>query len=39
MKYFTFKKFKKNSGSLVPISLKKDIPFKTKRIFLKSSLG
>ena len=34
MKYFTFKKFKKKSGSLVPISLKKDIPFKTKRIFL-----
>ena len=34
MKYITFKKFKKRSGSLVPISLKKDIPFKTKRIFL-----
>lgn len=34
MKYLTFKKFKKRSGSLVPISLKKDIPFKTKRIFL-----
>ena len=34
MRYITFKKFKKRSGSLVPISLKKDIPFKTKRIFL-----
>ena len=34
MKYFTFSKFKKKSGSLVPISLAKDIPFKTKRVFL-----
>jgi len=34
MAFFTFKKFKKNSGTLIPISLKKQIPFKTKRIFL-----
>ena len=34
MKKFTFKKYKKKSGTLVPFSLIKDIPFKTKRIFI-----
>jgi len=34
MKKNYFKKFKKKSGTLVPFSLKKDIPFKTKRIFI-----
>ena len=34
MKYYTFNKFKKKSGTLIPISLSKDIPFKTKRIFM-----
>ena len=34
MKYYTFKKFTKKSGHLVPISLKKDVPFIPKRIFL-----
>ena len=34
MNYFTFKKYIKKSGSLLPISFKNDIPFKTKRIFL-----
>ena len=34
MKKFTFKKFTKKSGSLIPFSLIKDVPFKTKRIFL-----
>jgi UDP-2-acetamido-3-amino-2,3-dideoxy-glucuronate N-acetyltransferase len=34
MKKFTFKKFTKKSGSLIPFSLSKDIPFRTKRIFL-----
>ena len=34
MKYYTFKKFTKKSGHLVPISFKKDVPFKPKRIFL-----
>ena len=29
-----FKSFKKKSGTLIPFSLKKDIPFKVKRIFL-----
>ena len=34
MKKFNFKKFTKKSGSLIPFSLVKDVPFKTKRIFL-----
>jgi len=34
MKKFTFKKYKKRSGTLVPFSLTKNIPFKTKRIFI-----
>jgi len=34
MKKFTFKKYKKKSGTLVPFSLTKNIPFKTKRIFI-----
>ncbi len=34
MKNFNFKKYKKKSGTLVPFSLYKDIPFKTKRIFI-----
>jgi len=34
MKKFNFKKFTKKSGSLIPFSLSKDVPFKTKRIFL-----
>ena len=29
-----FKSFKKKSGTLIPFSLKKDIPFNVKRIFL-----
>jgi len=29
-----FKSFKKKSGSLIPLSLKKDFPIKVKRIFL-----
>ena len=33
-KKFSFKKYRKNSGTLIPFSLKKEIPFKTKRIFL-----
>ena len=33
-KKFSFKKYKKKSGTLIPFSLKKEIPFKTKRIFL-----
>ena len=34
MKQYTFKKYTKKSGSLVPFSLSKDVPFKSKRIFL-----
>ena len=34
MEKFTFKKFTKKSGSLIPFSLAKDVPFPTKRIFL-----
>ena len=34
MKKFFFKHFKKKSGTLVPFSLKKNIPFKSKRIFI-----
>ena len=34
MKKFNFKKFTKKSGSLIPFSLVRDVPFKTKRIFL-----
>lgn len=30
---YRFKKYKKKSGVLIPFSLKKDIPFKVKRIF------
>ena len=33
-KNYRFKSFKKKSGVLIPFSLKKDIPFKVKRIFL-----
>ena len=34
MKKFYFKKYKKKSGTLVPFSLVKNVPFKTKRIFI-----
>ena len=34
MKSYKFKQFKKSSGTLVPFSLKKQIPLKTKRIFI-----
>ena len=34
MQKFNFKKFTKKSGTLIPFSLKQDIPFSTKRIFL-----
>jgi len=34
MKKYKFKQFKKKSGTLVPFSLKHEIPFKTKRIFI-----
>ncbi len=34
MKKFKFQKFTKKSGSLIPFSLAKDVPFLTKRIFL-----
>ena len=34
MPFTTFKKFKKQSGTLLPISFKKQIPFKVKRIFI-----
>ena len=34
MKKYSFKQYKKISGTLVPFSLSKDIPFKTKRIFI-----
>lgn len=34
MKKTKFKSYKKNSGILVPFSLKKDFPIKVKRIFL-----
>ena len=34
MKKFKFQKFTKKSGSLIPFSLAKDVPFPTKRIFL-----
>ncbi len=34
MKKFLFKKYTKKSGTLIPFSLKKEIPFKTKRIFI-----
>ena len=34
MKKYKFKQFKKSSGTLVPFSLKKQIPFKTKRMFI-----
>ena len=34
MKKFSFKQYKKKSGTLVPFSLKSEIPFKTKRIFI-----
>ena len=34
MKKFSFKQYKKISGTLVPFSLSRDIPFKTKRIFI-----
>ena len=34
MTKYNFKQFKKKSGTLVPFSLIKDIPFKTKRIFI-----
>ena len=31
---YKFKQFKKKSGTLLPFSLQKQIPFKTKRIFI-----
>ena len=31
---FKFKQFKKKSGTLVPFSLQKQIPFQSKRIFI-----
>ncbi len=31
---FKFKQFRKKSGTLVPFSLKKQIPFKSKRVFI-----
>ena len=34
MKKYSFKQYKKISGTLVPFSLSRDIPFKTKRIFI-----
>ena len=34
MTKYNFKQFKKKSGTLVPFSLIKDIPFKAKRIFI-----
>ena len=34
MKKEFFKQYKKKSGTLIPFSLKKDIPFETKRIFI-----
>ena len=34
MIFSSFKIFKQKSGTLIPISLYKDIPFKSKRIFL-----
>ena len=34
MTFSSFEIFKKKSGILIPISLNKDIPFKSKRIFL-----
>ena len=34
MTFSSFEIFKKKSGVLIPISLNKDIPFKSKRIFL-----
>ncbi len=34
MKKYKFKKYRKKSGTLVPFSLKDNIPFKTKRMFI-----
>ena len=34
MKNYKFKQYKKLSGTLVPFSLKSQIPFKTKRMFI-----
>tara|TARA_B110000027_G_scaffold51080_1_gene55794 strand:- start:3509 stop:3904 length:396 start_codon:yes stop_codon:yes gene_type:complete len=34
MKKDLFKQYKKRSGTLIPFSLKKNIPFNTKRIFI-----
>ena len=34
MKKFIFKFYKKKSGTLIPISFKKNIPFKSKRVFV-----
>ena len=34
MTFSSFEIFKKKSGTLIPISLNKDIPFKPRRIFL-----
>lgn len=34
MKNFKFKIYKNSTGSLLPISFKKDIPFKVKRTFI-----
>tara|TARA_B100000902_G_scaffold394568_1_gene451162 strand:+ start:643 stop:1044 length:402 start_codon:yes stop_codon:yes gene_type:complete len=35
-KNFKFKTYKNNTGSLIPFSLKRDIPFSVKRIFIIS---
>ena len=34
MKKYYFKQYKKKSGTLIPFSLIKNVPFKTKRIFI-----
>ena len=34
MKKYFFRSYKKKSGTLVPFSFKKDIPFRTKRVFM-----
>ena len=34
MNNYKFKQYKKSSGTLVPFSLKSQIPFKTKRMFI-----
>lgn len=34
MTKYNFKSYKKKSGTLIPFSFKKDIPIKTKRVFM-----